>query len=658
MPATDINLSIRWKLAGAFTLTAAWPVIGLATELPPALVIITAVVLALLLAWYSSSRILGGITRVSAHLGSELDHAEHRDELAALEHAFEHLVKAASDLPVPHSDAAEPQQEYYARLGTGSAVCAQAVLFPEPDPERLLLRANVTGDAARKALQKAIHQVVCELRELMASTTVGEITVLEFQELTLQDHALAKFIDDGLADGGLLVDSVEEAFGKLRRRFERMESSYMQARALDCDDLRKRLITAIMGGQDKGDLEATVTGKIVLCQQILLSEIVALARCEVAGIVSLTGTAASHSEIFGIPALSHFEDLPMHALAGREVLLDPAGRRLVVDPDSGQQQVAESAIAPPVPDLEPAFLQSGERIVVGATINNVTAEADLALGAGADEVGLFRTEIDYISGQRLPSEPELAARYQQLNEVFAGREVGMRMLDLGGDKLPLGQQTHEDNPCMGNRSMRLLLSQPSLFRTQFRAMLQAAQDDSVIIFPMISGWYELRQIRRHIDSFIEEFREEGHRVPRLRYGLMLEVPSVIERFEDYVEAFDVFNIGTNDLTQYTLAADRNNEHVVPYYKCYHPSLLTMIRRVCELASAHNKVVCVCGEMANDLRLLPLLIGLGVRRLSVPARRIAALKARVRELDLNACQAIADSALACRSTCEVEELLAG
>jgi phosphoenolpyruvate-protein kinase (PTS system EI component) len=649
MAQPDLNVSVRWKIIGAFVLTAGWPLLAVQLTLPPWLILISTVLLALGLGYYSAQRILSMVERVGAHLGHPLD--DTRCELAALEQAVETLAAAATVMP-----RGERRSEYKAELATGTSVHATAVMMPEPDPEVLLMRAKITGDEARQRLRQAIEEVVGELRELMRGSQVGEIEVLEFQLLMLEDGAFVGLIKDSISAGLPLVESIERACAQLRGRFNLMETTYMQARALDCDDLRKRLVNAVLGGMDVDELREQVSGRIVLCQQILPSEVVALSHCGV------KGTAASHSEIlldaFGIPALSRLHNIDLHTIAGQPVLLDIPARTLVLHPDPARWALAETDSQTPPPDPEPALLRSGERIHIGATINNVNIEAGVARQAGADDVGLFRTEIDFIASPHLPTESELTARYCELIRVFEGCPVTMRMLDLGSDKLAhFQQEVREENPCMGNRSMRLLLSEPSLFRTQFRAMLRAATDGTAIIFPMISGWYELEQIQRHIANFVTEYEESGNTVPKLKYGLMLEVPSVVERFEDYVEDFDVFNVGTNDLTQYTLATDRNNEQVTSYFKCYHPSLLSMLSRICRLARKHDKTVCICGEMAGELSLLPLLVGLGVRHLSVPSGRIGALKAAVRELDLPACEKLAEAALACRSTKDVEAVLA-
>jgi phosphotransferase system enzyme I (PtsI) len=229
------------------------------------------------------------------------------------------------------------------------------------------------------------------------------------------------------------------------------------------------------------------------------------------------------------------------------------------------------------------------------------------------------------------------------------------MLDLGGDKLAMFQHDdeREENPCMGNRSMRLLIKRPELFRTQIRAMLRATTKSSCILFPMISGWYELEKVRALVAKCAAELKQEGYtRLDDVKYGIMVEIPGVVERFEDFVTEFQVFNIGSNDLTQYTLAADRNNRQVADYYSYYHPAVLSQIAKVCRLGATHHREVRMCGEMSGELMLLPLLVGLGVRQFSTHYHLIGRVKATLQALESESCRALAEAALRCRTPAQV------
>lgn len=248
--------------------------------------------------------------------------------------------------------------------------------------------------------------------------------------------------------------------------------------------------------------------------------------------------------------------------------------------------------------------------------------------------------------------------YSLVTKPFEDQLVVIRMLDLGGDKICGfdSKAATEENPCMGQRSMRFLLDNPSLFRLQLRAILKLKHKGLCLLYPMISGWRELEEIAEFVEKTVNELREEGHDVIIPLKGIMVEVPSIVTRFEDYVEHFDVFNIGTNDLTQYTLAADRNNAAVSDYFKAYHPSVLTMISKVARLCKENKKKAVICGQMGADQRMLALLIGLGIENISVNWPSISSLKKAVTELDYQECRKIAEAALDCQSVSDVEKVL--
>jgi phosphoenolpyruvate-protein kinase (PTS system EI component) len=290
---------------------------------------------------------------------------------------------------------------------------------------------------------------------------------------------------------------------------------------------------------------------------------------------------------------------------------------------------------------------------------NVAHDVGKAVEYGADGIGLFRSEIAYLGMRKLPSEDELFRSYLGVTEAYPQSSVTFRMLDIGGDKLvglSGSGKSKEENPCMGNRSMRLLNSNLDLFRAQFRAMRRAAHAKTSIIFPMVNGVDELNGIMDRVEEYESELvAEMGELVP-VKYGIMVEVPSIVECFESIVDRFDFFNIGTNDLTQYTLAADRNNQDVSAYYSSFHPAILKMIEKICRLGYGAEKEVCLCGEIASDLSSMPLWVGLGVRQFSVPYRYVPSLKARVASLDLEECRSLAKECLSVSTTKEVKRLV--
>ncbi|EKD41903.1 MAG: phosphotransferase system, fructose-specific EI/HPr/EIIA component, partial [uncultured bacterium] len=437
-----------------------------------------------------------------------------------------------------------------------------------------------------------------------------------------------------------------------------------KARINDLNDLKQRFFQCMARMHDPYSTEsyANLKDKIILCDQIFPSEIISLRDVGIKGVVSLSGTAASHAEIllesFGIPSVSCINDMPIHLMEGKKILIDTFRKDVILNYTTEDEKLLEQPVSPNKKIIaEQIKLKSGEPLWVGATINNPYLEAPQASRIGADGIGLFRTEIGFIGHTTLPTEEELYLEYQHLFLTFANKEIYIRLLDLGSDKLAFFQEnkTKEENPCMGNRSTRLLIHRPDILRTQLRAIIRAAAKDTTIILPMISGWMELIQIKKISEKIIEELKTEG--IERnIKWGLMVEVPSLVEKFETIVEHFDSFNIGSNDLTQYTLAVDRNNKDVAAYYRYTHPSILSMLAKLNRLCKEKNKKLILCGEMSSRVDLLPLIIGLGIRNFSVPYKKIIAVKSRLMELDFHSCQELAHKALQLSTPDEIEALL--
>ncbi len=691
--SSPLNISIKWKLLGALALAFAAPILLEQFEATLPVYIFSAVLLGVIAYWYIDRRVLGIVNRL-LRIARKMNSSRHRreepfsrDELSNLVHTFdnfyselEHSYTATRPTieTVPDTDspgdtvllkAVRGHAVFKAALATGDTIVGESAVLPRRVDEDLIISSRLAGTYAQKLFVEAVSSVHDQLDQLSQVPELSEEDrgIIGFQSMLLEDEALLKGIETCLADGLSLPESLNTTFAVITSKLEASKNTYIAARATDCQDLRQRLMDTIIRQVNPGvdDFYSKVKDKIVLCQQIYPSEVIMLHRAGAIGIVSAQGTASSHAEIlmqsFNIPSLSNIDALSVHMLKGRKVLLDTNKKRLVIDPSDEEvdeatrrAQYLSQRIIP-----QAVTLLSGEEVFVHATINNVDIESARAVQMGADGVGLLRTEMSFIGRADMPSEEELYEEYHRLTQAFDGKAVTMRMLDLGSDKASFFQpDEREENPCMGNRSMRLLLKRPGIFRRQLRAMLRAAHGDTCILFPMISGWHELEKIRVAIDRMTDEFLRDGGEIKgKICYGIMVEVPSIVQRFEDYVDEFDVFNIGTNDLTQYALAADRNNESVAEYFKTYHPSILSMIRRVCDLGDAAGKKICVCGEMASDVHLLPLLVGLGVRHLSIPSVLIPKVKQRVRSLDLAVCKEIAEEALECKSTDDVEDILA-
>ncbi len=674
----QVMFSIKWKMLILMLIVYFLPLTLFWLEAPGWLIALAGIMLSLVVTWWWHSRVVATRQRLE-RLESKLPQSAAKplrssafaDELTALVHTYDrfltNLEETFSEMNTPTNMGTGPFRRdgthtvYKAALSTGEPIVGEAAILPRRVDEDTDLVNQLTGDEAIEVFLASANQSREELTELRETAEIrpAEKGIIDFQIMLLQDKALMEGVAQCLSDKFTLPEALNTTFAVIVGKLESSANAYVKARATDFFDLKQRLFDNIYRQlrPEVNEFYETTREKVVFCESIYPTDVVALYKAGARGIVSVQGTASSHAEIllqsFNLPSLTNLEGLPIYMLQGRQALVDTVNKHLIIDPTPEQIENLTQPTRIHVQDVirEPVKLASGEPMRVMATINNVTIESRRALTAGADGVGLFRSEMSYIGRPDLPLENELYDEYRVLTDVFGDQPVAMRMLDLGSDKLAMFQQDdeHEENPCMGNRSMRLLIRRPDVFRTQLRAMLRASTRNTCILFPMISGWYELGKVRSMIDKITGELQNEGFtRVEKVQYGIMVEIPGIVERFADYVDEFDIFNIGSNDLTQYALAADRNNRNVSEYYSFYHPSVLSMIQKVCVLGAERRKVVRLCGEMCSDISMLPLVVGLGVREMSAHSYVIAKLKNGLRHLDLPSCEQLARAVLRRRS----------
>lgn len=310
----------------------------------------------------------------------------------------------------------------------------------------------------------------------------------------------------------------------------------------------------------------------------------------------------------------------------------------------------------------PALLREGGAIVVSANIN-LPFDVDLALASGAEGVGLFRTEFLYLDRAAPPSEEEQLAAYldaaRRLRDGLRDRPLVIRTLDIGGDKtLPYLRQPHEANPFLGERGLRYCLDHPGLFRPQLRAILRAAAEHPIrIMFPMVSTWDELVMVDALIDEICADLQQDGLAFDEdIQRGIMIETPAAVLLADHLARLVDFFSIGTNDLTQYVMAADRGNAAVAGLVNAYQPALLHAIREVVEAGHAHGIHVGLCGELAGGSHATALLVGLGVDELSMNASSIPAVKSRIRRLSRSDAQRIAAMVLEMSTAADIKAYL--
>lgn len=546
--------------------------------------------------------------------------------------------------------------EVSAQLHSGESISGELVNYIHHHDSGLSIPVfdPVRNEEVFRGAVEALEEKLGEMLELIKVDK--DRGILEFQVYFLKDPNFIEGFLSNNAQGMGLELCLENLFKDFILRLEKVKNEMIRSRITDLVDLKMQLVQEILFiVHRERSYEQTLKGSVVLIQSLFPSQVLLFHKSGVVGIICREGTSSSHSQILleslGMPSLTELPSFP-EAPDGERVLLDIDEKKVIFNPNRGDLEMIEKArrLHRDAPVLhQPVQTRSGEEIKIKTNLN-LPKEAHRSLTYGPDGIGLFRSEVAFLGMGHLPDEDEQYEIYRKITRAFVGRPVVFRMLDIGGDKLVGRQSEREENPCMGLRSMRLLIDQPDLFRSQYRAILRAAHDETTVIFPMVNGMDELEEVMGRVRQFEEEMARDGVEHKKVRHGIMVEVPGIVERFEDIVDSFDVFCIGTNDLTQYTLAADRNNQVVSRYFSPIHPALLKMVSKVCRLAKEHNKEVCLCGEVASNPMTLPLFIGMGVQQFSVPFRTIPALKELVQAQEVEECRELAQAALACK-TCE-------
>ncbi|WP_448605324.1 phosphoenolpyruvate--protein phosphotransferase [Thermoflexus hugenholtzii] len=524
------------------------------------------------------------------------------------------------------------------------------------------LRARGEDPAVERArLEAARQQAAAELAALQEANRdrlpPEELAIFEAQTLMLQDPELLAQVEAALAEGASAEAAWSQAVEAFAARLAALPDPYFQARAADVRDVGNRVLRHLMGAPEEPTMPAHPV--IVVADDLLPSETVHLDPQRVLAFVTEGGGPTAHAAILarrlGIPAV---------VAVGSALRAVPDGATLLVDGEAGWVEIepapevirqaqarqarwqAERAQAEAAAH-EPALTRDGVRIEVAANVGSLE-DAREAFRRGADAIGLLRTEFLYLERAVAPTEEEEVAAYRALLEAMGGKPVVVRTLDVGGDKpLPYLPMPSEPNPFLGVRGVRLSRQHPDLLRQQLRALLRAGAGFPLrIMFPMVSTVEEIRWLRALLDEVRAALAREGVPLPEdLQVGMMVEVPAAALLAEHFQPWVDFFSIGTNDLTQYVLAADRTNPAVAGMADGLHPAVLRLIRQVTAAAEGTGKWVGVCGELAGDLQAVPVLIGLGVRELSVNPVRVPEVKAAVRRWSLQEAQALAEAALA-------------
>ena len=519
----------------------------------------------------------------------------------------------------------------------------------------------------QKALVETRQQLQDVQRQLAQSLGAEQASIFDAHLLVLEDPSL---IDEAVRV--IQTDKVNaaHAFHSVAERYAgalaKVKDEYLRERASDLRDVTARVLNNLLGREEEVNLRELKNPCIIISHDLTPSKTAQLDRRNVLGFATDIGSKTSHTAIMArslhIPAVVGLKNASLELQTGDYVLLDGFNGILIVNPteqtlfEYGQlirkQVTLEEKLRETV--NQTAVTLDSHRVFISANIESAD-DATAVKDSGADGVGLFRTEYLFINRDSLPTEEEQYQAYRQIAVALKPQPVVIRTLDLGGDKLlsHLHVPT-EMNPFLGWRAIRFCLQQADVFTAQLRAILRASTEGNVrMMYPMISGLDELNQANALLTQCKEELRAQN--VPfddKLEVGVMIEIPSAVLIADALAKRTTFFSIGTNDLIQYSLAVDRMKEKIAHLYEPTHPAILRLIKNTVDAAHAHKVWVSVCGEMAADPVLAPLLIGLGVDELSVTPPLLAQLKFLVRRLKLTEAQELAEFALACESPSEI------
>ena len=506
---------------------------------------------------------------------------------------------------------------------------------------------DVEGEVAR--FQKAKDTAVEQLKGLYekALNDVGEANamIFEIHQMMLEDldylESIENIIRTQEVNAEFAVATTADNFSQM---FASMDDAYMQGRAADVKDVSERVLD-ILCGTSEGMKEMTEPC-IIAADDLAPSETVQLDKSKVLGFATMYGSSNSHTAILArtmnIPAVIGLGEELSQEYDGKEAIIDGFTGTLYIDPDEETLKEMQEKRAK---DLEQKALleqlkgkenitKSGRKINVYANIGNVS-DVGSVLKNDAGGIGLFRSEFLYLENTDFPSEEQQFAVYKQVAENMAGKKVIIRTLDIGADKqVDYFGLDKEENPALGYRAIRICLTRPEIFKTQLRALYRAAVYGNIsIMFPMIISVGEIHRIKEIIAEVKAELKNEG--IPYkddVELGVMIETPASVMISRDLAKEVDFFSVGTNDLTQYTLAIDRQNAKLDAFYDPHHPAILAMIKMAAENAHAEGAWIGICGELGADLELTQEFLDMGLDELSVSPSMVLPLRKKIRECE--------------------------
>jgi len=566
------------------------------------------------------------------------------------------------------------QETIFQGLGVSGGIAEGEVVVHWQDEEEIPLRdiapEDIPGEIERfEAALIATRQELLEIQQKIAGAIgAADAGIFDAHLLVVEDRTL---IDEALRGLERDLHNIEFVFHQVAEKYCRtlaaIDDPYLQERVVDIEDVTRRVIRHLLG-KSREELHKLDRPHIIVARNLTPSDTALINRDLVRGFVTEQGSRTSHSAIMarslGIPAIVALPGICSRLTTGDHVLLDGYSGKLILDP-SAQTRYEYGQIESRKVEVEHQLeairetrsdTRDGKHIVLSANIE-LPSELDAVTRSGAEGIGLFRTEFLFLNRPQPPSEDEQYEAYKLVAEKCAPHGVIIRTLDVGGDKLMhLADQPPEDNPFLGCRAIRLCLAQPELFKTQLRAILRAGAHGHVrLMYPMVGQTDEIRRANALLEDCKRELADRG--VPYLHdieTGSMVELPAAALIADQLAKEVKFLSVGTNDLVQYTMAVDRGNERITHLYQPTHPAVLRLLAMAAKAAHDHGIWIGVCGEMASEIHLTPLLLGLGVDELSVVTAAVPRVKKAVQSLDAKGCGEMACQASGMTDPQAIEE----
>jgi phosphotransferase system enzyme I (PtsI) len=538
-------------------------------------------------------------------------------------------------------------------------------------PRHRISSSQIASEIGRfeAALIQTRMQILEMQQKIAESLAAKDAAIFDAHLLVVEDRTL---IDEVLRRLETDLYNVEWIFQEVANHYSetlsKIDDPYLRERALDIEDVTKRVVRNLQGKAPKAFLAATEP-HILIAHNLTPSDTAMINRDHVMGLATDLGSRTSHTAIMarslGIPAVVGLHDITNRLETGQEVLLDGSDGSVILDPTEetraryGEIESRRVRVVAQLRELREtkSTTRDGRHIVLSANIELPT-DVEAVATNGAEGIGLYRTEFLFLNRDTLPTEEEQFETYRKVAEQVAPDPLIIRTFDLGGDKVAPGTVDvfDEMNPFLGWRAVRFCLDNIDIFKTQLRAIHRASVVGNIkIMFPMISGLDELRRVQEVCRQSKDELRKAG--LPfndGTEVGAMIEIPSAAISADVLATEVDFFSIGTNDLIQYAIAVDRVNEKIAHLYEPTHPAVLRLLKMIADAAHANDIWVGVCGEMAGDIALIPLLLGLGMDELSVGASRVPRVKRAVQSLALPECREVVEESLKLKTASEILE----